>query len=219
MLPREMSWRPSLLALAFVGLICSGAFVGCTSGERAKVMPVSGKVLFNGQPLAFGAVAFQPMRGQPARGTIGKDGTFKLSTYREGDGAAVGQHRVKITCYTSQDPATKKPGPSETLGESLIPARYANFDTSGLTVAVLADGNSPFMFELKSEAQEGETAQGGEAKQTPAGVAKPADRAAKPTEDAAPSADHSGPSAPAEATATPEPAGGAPPADAKTDGK
>jgi hypothetical protein len=39
----------------------------------------------------------------------------------------------------------------ETLGESLIPERYTRFDSSALEVAVLAGGNKPFRFELRSE--------------------------------------------------------------------
>ncbi|MFO0791362.1 MAG: hypothetical protein U0805_18025 [Pirellulales bacterium] len=146
---------------AFIWLALCGALVGCKPGDRADVVPVSGKVLLEGQPLKFGSITFQPMRGQPASGTIGPDGSFTLSTYRPGDGAAVGQHRVKITCYTSQDPAAKKDGPSESLGESLIPQQYTSSDTSGLTVAVLSGGNGPFVFELKSTPKEAESTQDG----------------------------------------------------------
>ena len=128
-------------------------------------------------------------------------------------GAAVGQHRVKITCFTSQDPAAKKPGPNETLGESLIPARYANFDTSGLTVAVLADGNKPFELKLESGTKSGETAEGGKV-ETSESEAKAADEAAKPIDDAAQSA-------PVDvgAPAATQPAADAAAAEVKTDAK
>jgi len=130
--------------------------LGCSANEQASVVPVTGKVLFEGKPLSFGSVTFQPSRGQPAHGTIGPNGDFRLSTYREGDGAAVGRHKVKIACYSSQDPAAHKADslPSESLGTLLIPERYTGFDTSGLEVAVLSGGNKPFVFELKAAVDE-----------------------------------------------------------------
>lgn len=199
--------HPRAYAAALIVAVIYGATIGCTKGDRVAVVPVSGKVLLDGQPLAFGAVTFQPMRGQPATGTIQPDGSFKLSTYRENDGAAVGQHHVKITCYRSQDPAVKRSGPNESLGESLVPARYTNFDTSGLTVAVLADGNSPFVFELKSESKDGETAKDadGAVKDTPSDSAKPTTNDAQPASDATKPADESAQSAPGETAVSPEP--------------
>lgn len=140
--------------LAVTGFVVALTAIGCRHSEQATVVPVSGRVLFNGAPLKFGSVTFQPAQGQPAQGTIDSNGEFKLSTYRPGDGATPGRHHVKIACYSSQDPAEKanKSVPSESLGESLIPIRYTSFETSGLEVAVLAGGNKPFVFELKSEA-------------------------------------------------------------------
>lgn len=123
---------------------------GCERGPQ--MVPVTGKVLYNGQPLAFGSIAFQPPSGQPARGEIQSDGTFSLSTYRPGDGAVVGRHKVRVACYESQRPnAAKLPG-EQSLGKLLIPQKYTLFDESGLTAEVIADGNEPFVFELKGPA-------------------------------------------------------------------
>src|SRR4051794_27534527 len=92
---------------------------GCSRGPA--MVPVTGKVLLGGKPLEFGSVTFQPPRGQPAQGTIQSDGTFTLSTYRLNDGAVIGKHKVRITCYESEKPnATKSPG-EQRLGKLLIP--------------------------------------------------------------------------------------------------
>jgi hypothetical protein len=129
---------PLLVAIAF--------FTGCEQGPT--MAPVSGKVLYNGRALEFGSVVFQPPSGQPAQGEIQSDGSFTLSTYRPGDGAAVGAHKVRITCYESQRPgAIKGPG-EQMLGKSLIPERYTLFDQSGLTADVTPDQSEPFVFEL-----------------------------------------------------------------------
>ena len=81
-------------------LIVLAAIAGCERGPNT--VPVSGKVSYNGTPLEFGSVMFQPPSGQPALGEIQSDGTFSLSTYRPGDGAVVGRHKVRIACYESQ---------------------------------------------------------------------------------------------------------------------
>lgn len=139
--------------LTAFGLVACLNWCGCDRTAAVQVVPVSGKVLLDGAPLKFGSVTFQPSHGQPAQGAITTNGEFKLSTFRPGDGATPGRHQVKIACYSSQDPAeeAKKNAPSDFLGASLIPIRYTNFETSGLEVAVLAGGNKPFVFELKSE--------------------------------------------------------------------
>lgn len=127
-------------------------FVGCESAQPPDVVPVTGKVLLDGAPLEYGSVTFQPLRGQPARGKIQSDGTFSLSTYAPGDGAKVGKHQVRVTCYESQEPGqATADGPAEALGNSLIAEKYTRFATSGLEVSVLAGGNKPFVFELETE--------------------------------------------------------------------
>jgi hypothetical protein len=110
--------------------------------------PVTGKVLYNGKPLEFGSVTFQPPSGQAARGKIQSDGSFSLSTYRPGDGAVVGSHKVRITCYESQGRTIAKGAGEQSLGKLLIPERYTFFDQSGLTAEVRPDPSGPIVFEL-----------------------------------------------------------------------
>jgi len=138
----------AVVGLGFAGL----SFVGCGSpSNRAQVVAVTGQVQLDGKPLEFGSISFQPIQGgQPARGDIDSEGGFVLSTYQEGDGAAVGRHRVKVACYAKQDPAMKEQQAGDSLGDSLIPERYTSFAMSGIEVSVLAQGNSPFVFELQS---------------------------------------------------------------------
>src|SRR5262245_36565945 len=76
---------------------------GC-SGDPNKPYPVRGVIVFeNGQPakeLVGGSVTFVPLPEEPgsgiASGTIAEDGTFVLSSKKEGDGAVAGKHRVVI---------------------------------------------------------------------------------------------------------------------------
>jgi len=132
--------------------------VGCKESGKPKVVPIEGKVLYNGEPLKFGTVAFQPPRGQPARGMIRPDGTFTLSTYRPEDGVPLGHHKVRITSYSSYDPSNQRSGEQvgeQTLGKLLIPRKYTFFDQSGLAAEVAEEGGEPFVFELTGPPPQG----------------------------------------------------------------
>ena len=137
--------RPALVSM----LLAVSLFVAGCGGDQLPVAPAQGKVLLDGKPLEFGAVMFQPEAGPPARGQIQPDGSFTLSTYGNGDGAIIGKHRVRITCFESQrpgyqpDPSQGEPG----VGESLIPKKYQRLEQSGLTAEV-KDETEPFVFEL-----------------------------------------------------------------------
>lgn len=134
-------------------IFCAGLVVSATGCNRGPEMAaVTGKVNYNGQPLQFGSVTFQPTRGQPARGEIQSDGTFQLSTFSRGDGAFVGSHKVKIACYESQNPAFVKGPGEQRLGRSLIPVKYTLFDQSGLTAEVKPDAADPIVFDLTGPA-------------------------------------------------------------------
>ena len=147
---RPLYWTPFLAALPLVAVLV--ASLGC-GGDRMPVAEVEGKVLYQGEPLEFGSVIFQPEQGPLAKGQIGPDGAFELSTYGDGDGAVIGTHKVRIACFESMAPDAPEPDPSKgepTLGASLIPRRYTNLATSPLEIEVKAD-NEPLVIELTDE--------------------------------------------------------------------
>jgi hypothetical protein len=129
--------RGIMLALLMAALAPAG---GCKRNPR--VVPVRGKVLYNGQPLPFGSVMFQPDKGQPAMADIGADGSFALSSYGPNDGAVPGKHAVSVSCYEGQRPG--KAGGGDSLGKLLIPLKYTRFGSSGLSADVQdTAGNEP----------------------------------------------------------------------------
>jgi len=142
-LRREFWYGSVFVATCFVAAVLSG----CNRGPM--LVPVSGTVLYNGKPLEFGSVMFQPRSGQPAVGEIQPDGTFRLSTFALDDGAVVGIHKVRIACYESQRPGTVKGPGEQSLGKLLIPLKYTFFDQSGLTAEVREDRTEPYVFELR----------------------------------------------------------------------
>ena len=129
-------------------LAVAAAVVGC--GSKPEVVPVSGKVTYNGQPIPYGNVGFQPVQGQPSGAAIQPDGSFKLSTFAEFDGAKPGSYKVKVTCNSSQSPSERaKPRVGEFLpGVPLIPEKYTFLDQSGLTAEVPSEGTDSILLEL-----------------------------------------------------------------------
>ena len=119
-------------------------FVGCSGSggeDRQATAKVHGKVTFNGEPLPTGRIHFVPTGGGPtASGEIGEDGTYRLSTYGNGDGAVVGSHKVMISA--ERDMSNVLPEDPEASQEpSLIPVKYNSEQSSGLTADVTEGGN------------------------------------------------------------------------------
>jgi hypothetical protein len=133
--------RQFLLVPLFGALI--PLIAGCANSEPEYV-PVRGQVLYRDKPLTSGVVMFQPSHGPPARGTIQSDGAFDLTTPGRADGARIGLNHVRIS--SREAPAEK--GGEIAMGRLLIPDRYADFASSGLTAEVKPAGNEPFVFHL-----------------------------------------------------------------------
>jgi hypothetical protein len=101
---------------------------GCKDGRPARV-PVSGKVLIDGQPVKLGNVTFYPKtaRGRPSNGTIQPDGSFSLFTFTLNDGAPTGSFDVAIHA---------KEYVSKNLNEEKficqVPRKYEDVKTSGI---------------------------------------------------------------------------------------
>ena len=118
---------------------------GC--GKSTPTMaPVKGKVTLNGQPLTSGTVITIPEAGRGARGVIGADGSFELQTFEKKiDGAIIGTHRVGVVALM-----VGGKGPEGGYGKSLIPNRYSNPESSGLTIDVKAGETNAPALELTS---------------------------------------------------------------------
>lgn len=106
-------------------LIASLALVACNS--QRKLMPISGRVTIDGQPLETGKVTVWVKDYRPAQGMIGKDGRFTLLTRVSGDGCAIGEHDVTVS-------STKRI--NEETVKHLIPMRYDDPTQSKLKINV-----------------------------------------------------------------------------------
>jgi hypothetical protein len=129
---------------------------GCGDDPRGLAR-VSGKVRYNGQPLADATVLFAPEEhgARAASATTDNKGYYRLTTFDSFDGAKVGKHRVAVyrlekvsmeevdRILTPEEQRTGKP-PQKLLS----PARYRDINTSGFTAEVVARKKNVFDFEL-----------------------------------------------------------------------
>ncbi|XZE19063.1 carboxypeptidase-like regulatory domain-containing protein [Pirellulaceae bacterium SH449] len=150
------------LALSF--LMIGFLLTGCNSKEgRVQTHKVSGKVTYNGSPVASATVTFSPQEsGTPAAmGITDGQGVYTLTTYDSGDGAAAGLYKVMV--YKMNEAASSTPsmpahdptgaGPSgapahsgprggqQKSASSLLPEKYMKADTTPLTKNVVGGVN------------------------------------------------------------------------------
>ncbi len=97
-------------------------FVAGCGRSGPAVVPVTGVVKVNGQPMADVFVEFQPNKeGWGSRGKTGADGKFELF-YRDGEkGAEAVKHKVKISTLVEQDDESKDPIKKKGRPEMLPP--------------------------------------------------------------------------------------------------
>jgi len=133
-----MNWLNSCV------IVVTALLVGCSSSKTA---PVNGRVKFKDGGDAGGVlrgymVSFEPEDDRiSGTGEIAADGTFKITTFAADDGAIPGRHRVAIS---PPDPPPDAPPP-----KPVIPLKYRDFGTSGLTADIKPGTTNNVEFELE----------------------------------------------------------------------
>lgn len=133
---------PRLLCLRSFGRALTGALalLAASCGDGGPTLyPVSGKVLFNGQPVEGATVVFVPVGSDDATalkpsGAVQTDGSFTLSTYPHGDGAPAGDYVVLVTWYPPD--ARQRVEEEEEAPTPKLPARYSDAQQSPLKATV-----------------------------------------------------------------------------------
>jgi hypothetical protein len=141
--------RTGLLTWAVIlcGLIA--VVVGC-GGDGLETVRVTGTVTIDGKPLTQGTVSFTPEKGRGATGQIASDGSFTLTTYKKGDGVVLGRHKVAVVAIDRQGAKPYSEESDDLELKWLIPQRYGNPYTSGLTFEVKAGEDNVATLELTS---------------------------------------------------------------------
>jgi hypothetical protein len=127
-----------LATVVTIALACGGCRDDSSMGR------VHGLVTLENKPMAAGNIVTLPSAGRGARGVI-KDGKFELGTVGTNDGAVIGTHKIAVV---AREPS-QGVGAEAAAGKLLIPERYTNPGTSGLTIDV-KPGDNPVTLELKS---------------------------------------------------------------------
>ena len=136
---------------------------GCGDG-RPPLVSVRGVVKLDGKPVAHAEVMFVPRPGgRPSSAVTNADGEFELESFREGDGALIGTHDVAIAkaertgTTEAQDADPLAPMSLDTTTSArrtqlkwLLPKKYSDVKTSGLTATVEPDTENHFEFDLDS---------------------------------------------------------------------
>ncbi|MCD4728826.1 MAG: hypothetical protein K8R46_14300 [Pirellulales bacterium] len=152
--PPRIHGRLNKFALA-VAALCSVVCCGC-GPSRPEIASVSGKVTYQGKPIASGRIGFHPEDGRrPAMAAIEPDGCYKLTTFDSKDGALLGKHRVTIKSTRTvgglpldgfNRDAKAAPASLPKL-EWLVPEKYSQKDTTPLTAEV-EEGENTIDFDL-----------------------------------------------------------------------
>lgn len=146
------SSRASTCLNLVVGILMVSGCGGSPDGPTLAT--VKGKITYQGKPLTVGQISFIPdsskgTAGPMASGRVNENGEFQLQTFKPGDGAIVGSHKVVISSY--KEVAFDPDAPNVSLESvSYIPVKYADDKTSGLVAEVKKSAaDNVFQFELK----------------------------------------------------------------------
>jgi hypothetical protein len=116
---------------------------------------VRGRVTLDGTPVAGAAVTFVPIgpRGHPASGPTDANGVFRLTTFKQEDGALRGEYKVVVTKTDALAPPPEaEPGNAESVknhykalkskrsSKQALPAVYGDAAKTPLRCAVPPDG-------------------------------------------------------------------------------
>jgi hypothetical protein len=134
------------LALLAMGLVSGG--LGC--GSSSGVGQVTGRVTYRGEPVTKGAVVFEDNeRGISVNAPLGGDGAFTARTH-DLPGLPPGTYKLAVSPRTFGDgsaPLVVDPNSTATP-TTIIPEKYQQSATSGLTTVVAPGSNPPLKIEL-----------------------------------------------------------------------
>ena len=143
-----MRFRHCLSIILLVASALTAA--GCSSrvdkwaAKRPKTYPAKGRVLWDGKPEEGIVVSLESKVHKVSASAItDSTGAFKLKTFKTGDGAVAGEHTVRLEKRIVKDPS------AEVVVEIFVlPKKYADPATSGLTATVVEKGPNDLLFEV-----------------------------------------------------------------------
>lgn len=139
-----MSKLPLVFLLSF---LCLSS--GCSSGSGNPVCyPISGKVLFNQQPIAEAQVVLYPKTGSISplpMGYTDEKGQFTITTWATGDGAPAGDYVVTVSWKALELKGEEK----IRSGRQLLSMENTDPHRSPWKYTVKEGGNAPLVIDIK----------------------------------------------------------------------
>lgn len=147
--------------LAWVTIGFSAAISGCASRDQVRLVPATGRVTLNNDPVVDASVIFEPAspsKGKLATGRTNAQGEFVLYTDNRA-GAVCGNYKAAIISANATTVAgpkstripTRDPSIPSQPGQSNggpVPERYGTPDMSGLAFEVSAGGSNKYLIRL-----------------------------------------------------------------------
>lgn len=135
---RRRTWSTATKCAAVAGwAFVTSLLAGCSGDDREPLQPVTGSVVYQGEPAENATIVLHPTGDQSNRalkpfGTTGPEGRFQISTYDTNDGTPAGEYRVTIV-WPKPPPVRS---PDFASGGDRLEGRYADPGTSQWQVQV-----------------------------------------------------------------------------------
>jgi hypothetical protein len=147
------------------GAICLSLIVGCSGPSappRPKAVPTTGKIMYQGKPLADAQVSFVSALDNkdvfPGRGVTNSSGEFSLTSYidpqHEVSGVTPGDFVVIVTKTpkrTKDEVMTEFQKNPAMEFKSQVPKKYSEAKETPLKATVKPDGVNKFEFTLEDD--------------------------------------------------------------------
>lgn len=123
---RHSNWRMPARWFVVIGIAWFPTIPGCRPDEKLSLVPVTGQVFFEGKPAVGAVVTLHHLDPSVARriqptGIVEANGSFKIGTYDDEDGAPPGNYKATFEWSGSTNEA-------EALPETFSSPRLSNFN-------------------------------------------------------------------------------------------
>lgn len=135
------------------------SLIGCNRADPnlPPLVPVSGKVTLDGQPLSNAEITFVPVGNTPGDGAFGRsdpNGAYRVTYLRGGrPGTPAGEYRVTIgrrLMPDGKEVPTDMAGSVASPARETLPAKYSDRQRSTLTAKIPEKGSTEADFPLTS---------------------------------------------------------------------
>lgn len=153
-----LTMHRGLAFMITVTTVLLASLVGCSRTSTVTLVPVTGRVTLNGNPVHGFAIIFHPTdkeskTGPASVGVLDREGRFTLLCSGNRRGAIVGEHQVFLVRGETTDEGSYAGSSVHVATRQAptdVPGQYQSLHASDLRATVTADGENVFEFELLS---------------------------------------------------------------------